>query len=561
MSKRIFSEVDENSAYKVEGSFASSRCSNSTNSATDGGHTGASTTSSGKVKNITMHENVQRAKQELWVKLHGNSHSKQALGLSYLNRVEEDIRSRLDLAFQQKMSTSLLVIGPSGSGKKAIIDGVLESYTRNHHRDSNTESCTSSPSTGTSFSVARIQGQVCSSDQDALCSIAGQLCLRPTTGRDLSTALEDLEDHFRQCALNGRPAVIVLQDVHAFATREKQVLIYTLLDYMHKSDMLFVVIGCTPCAHLQYMLEKRVLSRLNAQFVYVPPATGEDVCDVLARRLTLNLIGGSTEQAYRKQFNAKIRALFGVGDDSICGRGKGTTKKRAFSRSSSEPEPELLRVIQGYAEWGKGLSHFLRVTHLVTCRLTQEEPYMHGSTFIDALSGQDPYTLTERLSALPLHELHLFGCIARLHGRLGKERSSLSGSRASSTKAPSAAVHVDEVLQELDRLTGAFRRNESTRSRAFLGLISLVQVGLITLCGGAGKSVAARLVTDQTLVALQPPMYEILAAFHPNIDSQEIGRKRSPLVLSDRVRRAVLEPLVAVATIIESNAGGGGLLY
>ncbi len=548
MSKRIFSDLGslEEETSTLDGSRGRS---------SGAGRIGVG----GTTKNL-MHDNVQRAKQELWVKLRGNSSSAKAgLGLGYLTSVEDDIRSRLDLAFQQKMSTSLLVIGPPGSGKKAIIDGVLESYARNHRQDSNSSTDgMASLNTEPSFSVARIQGQVCSSDQDALCSIAGQLCLRPITGRDLSTALEDLEDHFRQCALNGRPAVIVLQDVHAFATREKQVLIYTLLDYMHKSDMLFVVIGCTPCAHLQYMLEKRVLSRLNAQFVYVPPATGEDVCDVLARRLRLDMTGDSTEQAYRKQFNAKICVLFGVADDNR----NNSLKKKAHARSGSGSgsEPELLRVIRGYAEWGKGLSHFLRVTHLATCRLTQEEPYMHASTFIEALSGQDPYTLTERLSALPLHELHLFACIARLHGRLGKETNAINGTRSAMAKSPSAAVHVDEVLQELDRLTGAFRRNESTRSRALLGLTALVQDGLIMLCGGAGKPVAARLVTDQTLVMLQPPMYEVLAAFHPNIESQEIGRKRLPLVLSDRVRRAVLEPLEAVAAIIDAS-GGGGLLY
>ena len=88
-------------------------------------------------------------------------------------------------------------------------------------------------------------------------------------------ALEDLEEHFKLCYHNGTPAVIVLEDIDIFATREKQVLIYTLLDFMHRKDQLLVVVGTTSRAHLPTLLEKRTASRLNAQFVYVAPSTGK----------------------------------------------------------------------------------------------------------------------------------------------------------------------------------------------------------------------------------------------------------------------------------------------
>lgn len=54
-------------------------------------------------------------------------------------------------------------------------------------------------------------------------------------------ALEDLEDFFRQCRLEGRPAVVVVEELQEFVRREKQILIYTLLDLMHRSDLLFTV--------------------------------------------------------------------------------------------------------------------------------------------------------------------------------------------------------------------------------------------------------------------------------------------------------------------------------
>jgi hypothetical protein len=490
---------------------------------------------------------VQRVQQDLWIRLRGSG----ANNLGYLSQVEADIRSRLDLAFQQKMSTSLLVVGPAGSGKKDVIDSVLQSYT-NDHAVFNTNNDGSNDGSlnvhQTPFSVARVQGQVCTSDQEALCSIAGQLCLRPTTGRDLSLALEDLEDHFRQCALNGRPSVIVLQDVHAFATREKQVLIYTLLDYMHKSDMLFVVLGCTPCAHLQYLLEKRVLSRLNAQFVYVPPASGQNVCDVLARRLMLDITGNDTEQNYRKQFNKRVVELFGKVDEGTC--------KKKIRGSTQKSDPELLHMIKTYTDWGKGLSHFLRVAQLAVCRLTPEQPYLKSSHITQALYAQDPCTLLERLSSLPLFELHIFASVARLYGRLGNNSNTKKNSSTGS-KGPLSpgGVRVEDVLEELEKLTGTFRRKESTRPRALLGLTALVQEGLINLYGGVGKSTSSRLVTEETLVQLNPPIYEVQEAFHSNIDSQVVGRERMPLVISDRVRRAVLEPLENVLVNMDGALG------
>jgi hypothetical protein len=500
-------------------------------------------------------DSFQRAQQDLWIQLRGSG----TTNFGYLSQVEADIRSRLDLAFQQKMSTSLLVVGPEGCGKKNMIDSVLQSY-NSHRIDDYSIGNGKSDARHSPLSVARVQGQVCTSDQDALCSIAGQLCLRPTTGRDLSIALEDLEDHFRQCALNGRPSVIVLQDVHAFATREKQVLIYTLLDYMHKPDMLFVVLGCTPCAHIQYMLEKRVLSRLNAQFVYVSPVSGRNVCDVLATRLQLPITGDDTEQEYRKCFNARVMEMFGsVGD-------KSTKKSRNThgGSASQENEPELLPTLRNYTDWGKGLSHFLRVAQLAVCRLTLEQPYLKSSHITQALYAQDPCTLPERLSTLPLYELHLFACVARVSGRLDNsvgQKETATGKKVVASKAQAGGVHVQEVLSEFDRLTGSFRRKESTHSKALNALSALSYEGLIHLYVGNGKtSASSRLVTDQTLVLLTPPMYEVRAAFqynnNNNTHSESLGRPYLPIVISDRIRRAVLEPLKSTDASIE-----GTLLY
>ena len=47
------------------------------------------------------------------------------------------------------------------------------------------------------------------------------------------------------------------------------------------------MIGTTRCANVNFRLEKRVLSRLNAQFVYIPPSSAKDICGALSQRLSL----------------------------------------------------------------------------------------------------------------------------------------------------------------------------------------------------------------------------------------------------------------------------------
>ena len=94
------------------------------------------------------------------------------------------------------------------------------------------------------------------------------------------------------------------------------------------------MIGTTKSADVNYLLEKRVLSRFSAQFVYVPPSLTPDICLALAKRLTLpqsfeNRSGQSGDNVlpsvsdpseeernekyskYRDRFNAQTISCFG----------------------------------------------------------------------------------------------------------------------------------------------------------------------------------------------------------------------------------------------------------
>ena len=230
----------------------------------------------------------------LWKQLHQHSN------LSHLTLEETQIKSRLTSAFDKRVSTSILVIGPTGCGKRELVEKVLLSYTTEGVRADQT------------VSIARINGLVHVTDNQAVMSMADQLLLRPSTfDRNINIAHEDIENHFRvgtspldfpslclplsllifpsishacpslsflflpfiasahlpcsqlltltppsppphppthppthhpqQCRRNSQPAVIIVEEIQEFLRRDKQVLIYTLLDLMHKEDLLFVV--------------------------------------------------------------------------------------------------------------------------------------------------------------------------------------------------------------------------------------------------------------------------------------------------------------------------------
>ena len=85
------------------------------------------------------------------------------------------------------------------------------------------------------------------------------------------------------------PVVIVVEDVQNFSRSGvgKQLLVYTLLDLMHVKEYFFVFIAVTSNAFITSTFEKRVVSRLNAKNIFVPPLRINDLLVDLRLRLTL----------------------------------------------------------------------------------------------------------------------------------------------------------------------------------------------------------------------------------------------------------------------------------
>ena len=93
---------------------------------------------------------VSVCKEILWRQLNSNSN------LVHLSKEENQIKSRLKDAFDRRVSTSILVVGPTGSGKRELVEKVMIDY------------CSDGINSSSPISVARINGLVHLNDNQVL---------------------------------------------------------------------------------------------------------------------------------------------------------------------------------------------------------------------------------------------------------------------------------------------------------------------------------------------------------------------------------------------------------
>ena len=129
---------------------------------------------------------------------------------------------------------------------------------------------------------------------------------------------------------------------------------------------------------------------------------------------------------------------------------------------------------------------------------------------------------------------------------------------------------VSMVVAEMDRLTGVLEKKTIPEERVIQALIALAsEESLLVLTNGTGKPSSTRHVTNRTLVLLIPSYHEVRDAFmvkegtghhaiatsaragincgyRDRFGDRPVGRASPRLVITDRVRRAVLEPLEVI---------------
>lgn len=193
-------------------------------------------------------------------------------------------------------NNSVLLLGPRGCGKRAVVDMVLEDL-----KDELPEI----------ISAVRLNGLLHSEDNCALKEIARQLCIENKLLFSKTASFDDnsqfMIDMLRECGLAHKMIIFVLEEFDLF-TQGKQRLLYSLLDAMQTLTSQSVVIGISCRLDADQLLEKRVRSRFSHKKLLFTPPSSEDMQRLLEHLLYLPKTS-SLPTKYVKEFNSNIHNI------------------------------------------------------------------------------------------------------------------------------------------------------------------------------------------------------------------------------------------------------------
>lgn len=175
----------------------------------------------------------------------------------------------ISLAAQTGDSNSVLLIGPRGVGKSALLECVLSEL--GHGRDR-------SPADTDNCVVVRLHGLVQTDDRLAIQQITQQLNLTTAVGTRTFSSFSDNLSFLLTALRSGdrvavKTVVFVLEEFDLFCEHKNQTLLYNLFDVAQSAQTPVCVIGVTPRLDVVELLEKRVKSRFSHRQLCVHGAT------------------------------------------------------------------------------------------------------------------------------------------------------------------------------------------------------------------------------------------------------------------------------------------------
>ncbi|KAL8716861.1 MAG: hypothetical protein Q9225_005841 [Loekoesia sp. 1 TL-2023] len=188
-----------------------------------------------------------------------------------LVHMEEEYRKVEQLVTQTVLAgegNSMLVIGPRGCGKTALVERVLSELDHEHHDD---------------FIVVRLNGFMHTDDKLALRDIWRQLGREVAADEDaggirtnyadtltslLALLAHSAENEGKENEI-ARSVIFVIDEFDLFATHPRQTLLYNLFDVAQSRNAPIAVLGLTTRTDIVESLEKRVKSRFGQRYVYL----------------------------------------------------------------------------------------------------------------------------------------------------------------------------------------------------------------------------------------------------------------------------------------------------
>lgn len=272
-------------------------------------------------------------------------------------------------------NNSILLLGPRGSGKVAVLELVLTDLLQEYPD---------------AISVIKLNGLLHNDDNCAFKEIARLLCVEHQLLFSKMASFDDnsqfLLSMLRECGLAHKTIVFVLDEFDLFA-QGKQRLLYSLLDAMQSVTSQAVVIGVSCRMDADQLLEKRVRSRFSHRKLLFLPPSKEDVERLLDHLLSLPS-DSSLPQKYTVEFNGKLKAILA--------------------------DARFKEIIDTFMNSGFAVSHLLRFIFQAVSNMDLESGFLSIENFKTALASTQRQPKMESIKDCSILELYLLVCMRRL---------------------------------------------------------------------------------------------------------------------------------------------------
>mmetsp|Transcript_25109 Transcript_25109/g.47456 ORF Transcript_25109/g.47456 Transcript_25109/m.47456 type:complete len:502 (-) Transcript_25109:143-1648(-) len=304
-------------------------------------------------------------------------------------------------------NNSALLLGPRGTGKSLVLERALSDAASEHPEH---------------LVAVRLSGIVHTDDQQALRSVAQQLCDQQRLAYSKSASFEEnmtfLHDMLSECARAQRSVVFVLDEFDLFATRPKQTLLYTILNAMHSSQVQAVLLGVSCRLDAAELLEKRVLSRFShRKLVFSVAGGGVDAAtSLMTSALTVQVDDDVDKEkaAYMTRFNETTQRVL-----------------------ASEPVRSALALP---ATLDSSHRRFCEMAAVALTRMDREEGVLRAADVEFACAESMRGALTVAMSGCSVLELWMLVAMHRLKSRRKRAVASFSEAYAECTANGSAVA-------------------------------------------------------------------------------------------------------------------------
>ncbi|KAL9607077.1 MAG: hypothetical protein Q9167_007975 [Letrouitia subvulpina] len=221
---------------------------------------------------------------------------------------------------------SMLIIGPRGCGKTALVETVVSDMAKDHHEK---------------FLVIRLNGFIHTDDKVALREIWRQLGREidedSESGNNRSNYADTLASLLALLSYTpeapgdatierAKSVIFIIDEFHLFASHPRQTLLYNLFDVAQSRNAPIAVLGLTSKLDVVESLEKRVKSRFSQRYIYLSYAKNFKAFEAICRSalvvsshtsgLTpLRLAKGAASRDVHTAWNRYVDSLFASDED------------------------------------------------------------------------------------------------------------------------------------------------------------------------------------------------------------------------------------------------------